>query len=210
MMALDHASAAWNSGRSMFEADLPPIESVAYTSIPQQIVREVTHICAPGFQLLAGMGLAISVRRRQLAGASELYISGDMILRAVVLFVCEWVLLHVPMGQGWFFFAVLCSIGSAAARMRRATSLCGCVSAEGESAIEGATAGEGEAVGRGEVVGRGESRLARTAASADARACWMAACRSPCVSYQRAAFWCSCSASAGDRAGRRTSAKRRW
>jgi uncharacterized membrane protein len=113
VMALDHASVAWNSGRSMFEAALPPIQEVTYTSVPQQIVREVTHICAPGFQLLAGMGLAISVRRRQLAGVRELYISGDMILRAAVLFFCEWVLLHVPMGQGWFFFAVLCSIGSA-------------------------------------------------------------------------------------------------
>ena len=113
VMALDHASVAWNAGRSMFEAALPPIASVSYTSLAQQIAREVTHICAPGFQLLAGMGLAISVRRRQEAGIGEARISGDMILRAAVLFFCEWVLLHVAMGRIWFFFVVLCCIGSA-------------------------------------------------------------------------------------------------
>ena len=59
------------------------------------------------------MGLAISVRRRQEAGISEGRISGDILLRAAVLFACEWVLLHVAMGRIWFFFVVLCCIGSA-------------------------------------------------------------------------------------------------
>ncbi len=143
IMALDHASMAWNAGRSMFEAALPPLAAVSYSSLAQQIAREVTHVCAPGFQLLAGMGLAISVRRRQLAVrgtgcgtgfqpvlppvenrchtsllaffrrvAGELRISGDMVLRAAVLFFCEWVLLHLAMGGQWFFFMVLCCIGS--------------------------------------------------------------------------------------------------
>jgi uncharacterized membrane protein len=112
VMALDHASVAWNSGRSMYEAALPPIDTVTYTSLAQQIAREVTHICAPGFQLLAGMGLAISVLRRQAARVREWRISGDMILRAAVLFFCEWVLLREAFGGISFFFVVLCCIGS--------------------------------------------------------------------------------------------------
>ena len=47
VMALDHASVAWNAGRSMFEAALPPIGSVTYANLAQQFVREITHVCAP-------------------------------------------------------------------------------------------------------------------------------------------------------------------
>ncbi|MFQ5490929.1 MAG: DUF1624 domain-containing protein [Phycisphaerae bacterium] len=112
IMALDHASVTWNEGRSAFEAGLPPIETVAYSGLAQQITREVTHICAPGFQLLAGLGLALSVGRRQERGVNPWRISADMALRAGVLFFCEWVLLHLAMGRVWFFFGVLCCIGS--------------------------------------------------------------------------------------------------
>ena len=59
IMALDHASNAWNFGRVFLEGGLgiPPVQ---YPGALQQITREITHVCAPGFQLLAGMGLAIS------------------------------------------------------------------------------------------------------------------------------------------------------
>lgn len=113
IMALDHASAFCNAGRSRPEIGLLGFPVTTYASIWQQITREVTHICAPGFQFLAGAGLAISVCRRSRAGRSQWRISGDVVLRAAVLFFCEWVLLYKPMDGVPFFFLVLCCIGSA-------------------------------------------------------------------------------------------------
>lgn len=112
IMALDHASATWNAGRSALETGLPPLDPVQYANLAQQIAREVTHVCAPGFQLLAGLGLALSVQKRQRQGVTQWRISTDMALRAGVLFFCEWVLLHLAMGGVWFFFLVLCCIGT--------------------------------------------------------------------------------------------------
>jgi uncharacterized membrane protein len=113
VMALDHASAWFNAGRSRPELGLLGFPMTTYASVWQQITREVTHICAPGFQFLAGAGLAISVCRRIRVGRSQWRISGDMILRGAVLFLCEWVLLYKPMEGVPFFFLVLCCIGSA-------------------------------------------------------------------------------------------------
>lgn len=112
VMALDHASSAWNAGRPY-----PCLEgwvvfpTFAYASIWQQITREITHICAPGFQLLAGMGLAISVFRRRGRGTSEFSISGDIILRGLALVACEFVVMYWPYGRIPFAFIVLACIG---------------------------------------------------------------------------------------------------
>lgn len=112
IMALDHASLAWNAGRPALclegAVGFPPVE---YGNWLQQLTREVTHICAPGFQFLAGMGLAISVWRRERRGRSQWQISGDMLLRGLVLCFCEFVLLYYVYGQIPFFFAVLACIG---------------------------------------------------------------------------------------------------
>ena len=110
VMALDHASVAWNSGRAMPEVvGLGPVDYGHWT---QQVTREITHICAPGFQLLAGMGLAISVWRRQRAGQSELFISADMVLRGLALLFCDFVLMYYAYDRVPFFFLVLACIGS--------------------------------------------------------------------------------------------------
>lgn len=112
IMALDHASSAWNAGRP-----IPPFEgwvaipSFAYASIWQQITREITHICAPGFELLAGMGLAISVYRRQARGRSEWSISGDIIVRGLALCACDFWVMHRAYGGSPYVFAVLACIG---------------------------------------------------------------------------------------------------
>ncbi|UCG16521.1 MAG: DUF1624 domain-containing protein [Phycisphaerales bacterium] len=113
IMALDHASAFYNADRPRPEVGLPGFPVTTYANIWQQITREVTHICAPGFQFLAGAGLAISVCRRLRTGHTQWRISGDMVLRATVLFFCEWVLLFKFMDGVPFFFVVLCCIGSA-------------------------------------------------------------------------------------------------
>ena len=61
LMAIDHASKFWNAGKAKGiegAIGLPPIN---YGDWTQQLTREITHICAPGFELLAGMGLGIFV-----------------------------------------------------------------------------------------------------------------------------------------------------
>lgn len=109
IMSLDHASQAWNAGRPMPEiAGFGPVD---YGGVLQQLTRELTHVCAPGFQFLAGMGLAISVLRRQRAGQPEWLISGDMLLRGAVLLFCDFALMHFAYDRIPFFFLVLACIG---------------------------------------------------------------------------------------------------
>lgn len=115
IMALDHASVTWNARRSAPEIALSGFPPTHYENGWQQVTREVTHVCAPGFQLLAGLGLALSVRKRMATGRSRWRISTDILLRAAALFFCEWVLLF-PIFEGRpFIFVVLCCIGSSMA-----------------------------------------------------------------------------------------------
>lgn len=114
IMALDHASVGWNEGRVRFGLEglvVGGTPSIDYGPWTQQITREITHICAPGFQLLAGMGLAISVFRRRQRGLSEWAISGDMVLRGFVLCFCDFVLMYFAYGGHPFWFMVLACIG---------------------------------------------------------------------------------------------------
>jgi uncharacterized membrane protein len=115
IMALDHVSFFWNQGRAGPEVALKGFPLTQYPNGWQQLTREITHLCAPGFQLLAGLGLAISVYRRERSGGRPWSISLDMLLRGAVLFFCEWVLLGVAVGGSAFFFIVLSCIGSAMA-----------------------------------------------------------------------------------------------
>jgi len=112
LMALDHTSESWNHDRFSYEFGIEPQIEFSYASPGQQFTREITHFCAPGFQLLAGLGLALSVQKRKQLGVSESHISRDMVLRAAVLFGCEWLLLHWTFGGIWFFFLVLSCIGA--------------------------------------------------------------------------------------------------
>lgn len=82
-----------------------------YTSLPQQLSRLLTHLCAPGFQLLAGIGLALSVARSQLAGKPEWKISVDLLIRGLVLLIADFTIM-VPIFGISFFFMVLACIGS--------------------------------------------------------------------------------------------------
>lgn len=82
-----------------------------YTSPAQQWSRLMTHLCAPGFQLLAGMGLALSVARSQLAGKAEWRISVDLLIRGLVLIILDFTIM-VPIFGINFFFMVLACIGA--------------------------------------------------------------------------------------------------
>lgn len=88
LMTLDHASAAFNGGRTMSDsAFLFP--APAALDPAQFVVRWITHLCAPSFVFLAGAGLALSVVRRQRAGQPTAAIDRDIVLRGLLLVVLD-------------------------------------------------------------------------------------------------------------------------
>ena len=93
VMAIDHVSKYWNAGKATGiegAVGLPPVD---YGHWMQQLTREITHICAPGFELLAGMGLGIFVWRRIQRGVPGRGINRDLIVRGLALCFCDFVLL---------------------------------------------------------------------------------------------------------------------
>lgn len=110
IMALDHVIGAVSLGHDT-EVSFVNEMFRGYASIAQQCSRLLTHLCAPGFQLLAGMGLAISVARAQQNGTSEGKITSDLLNRAWVLLLADF-LLMLPVFKAPLFFMVLACIGS--------------------------------------------------------------------------------------------------
>jgi len=121
IMAIDHSLGAWSETKNYAPEVALPISGPGpmapmYTEYPDpwtQFSRVITHVCAPGFQLLAGLGLAISVARARRQGMSELKISGDMALRGFILILCDWYIMRFAYGAGPLIWLVLCCIGSA-------------------------------------------------------------------------------------------------
>lgn len=125
LMAIDHAVSPWVRNYHNPEIVLPGVpDFLAFHGYPdgwRQLTRLLTHVCAPGFQLLAGMGLAISVFRARAGQKPEWRISADMALRGLVLIGLEYLVMAPayggnPLVDPWasaFLFLVLCCIGSA-------------------------------------------------------------------------------------------------
>jgi uncharacterized membrane protein len=110
LMALDHASHAFNAGR--FARD-----SAAWwvpgTEIPavQFLLRWVTHLCAPTFLFLAGLVLALSIVRQQTRGDSERTIDGFILKRGIFILLLDPLWMSFGFGEG-ILFQVLYSIGA--------------------------------------------------------------------------------------------------
>lgn len=110
IMALDHvigALAIHPATEVSFSNNMFP----GYINGVQQWSRLLTHLCAPGFQLLAGMGLAMSVARAQQAGTTSSKITSDLLNRGQVLILAD-LLLMLPVFRLPMFFMVLACIGS--------------------------------------------------------------------------------------------------
>ena len=88
LMALDHASHAFNAGRYTQDSYLWYSAGAQIPAI-QFMVRWVTHICAPTFLFLAGFVLALSVARRQARGDTERSIDSDMIKRGIFILLLD-------------------------------------------------------------------------------------------------------------------------
>jgi uncharacterized membrane protein len=110
LMALDHASYAFNAGR--FTRD-----SAAWwtpgTEIPtvQFLFRALPHFGAPTFIFLAGLVLALSIERRRARGESERAIDGFMLRRGLLILLLDP--LWMSFGYGTtLLFQVMYAIGA--------------------------------------------------------------------------------------------------
>jgi len=109
LMTWDHASYAYNAGRYV-------TDSVGWYTpgsvIPaaQFLARSVTHLCAPTFIFLAGLVMAISILRKQVAGIAERRIDTDLLLRGIFILALDPLWMSFGFG-GRAVFQVLYAIG---------------------------------------------------------------------------------------------------
>nr|WP_240985867.1 heparan-alpha-glucosaminide N-acetyltransferase domain-containing protein [Acididesulfobacillus acetoxydans] len=94
-MALDHALYFWSFGRVSNEG-LPLVTNGTLSflgagnpSLPASIAMIMASMAAPGFLLIAGYVLALSVKRREETGASSWEISKHLWLRGLALIVLQ-------------------------------------------------------------------------------------------------------------------------
>ncbi|MHA1940095.1 MAG: DUF1624 domain-containing protein [Candidatus Hodarchaeales archaeon] len=110
LMALDHASSYWNSGRIFGE--------FWYWSRPdpmpdllQFLVRFVSHWCAPSFVFLAGTSVILYESNRLKKGAPQNEITKHLVIRGLLLLLIEWTLIVWLFEGGMLYFGVLAAIG---------------------------------------------------------------------------------------------------
>jgi len=110
LMAMDHASHAFNAGRYAADSVLwyPPGAEIPTA---QFLTRWVTHLCAPTFLFLAGFVLALSVAGRQARGDSECTIDRDIFIRGIFILLLDPLWMSLGFGEGTIF-QVLYAIGA--------------------------------------------------------------------------------------------------
>ncbi|KAH6669731.1 hypothetical protein F5X68DRAFT_176009 [Plectosphaerella plurivora] len=113
LMALDHNAmslGSWPHGTNGdTEGDSMPVthwnRPVAY------IIRTLTHLCAPGFTLLLGLGVVYFGRSRAALGWSSARMARHFAVRAAVLTLVSIVFgLVMTAGQVWFFNIILVAL----------------------------------------------------------------------------------------------------
>ena len=112
LMAADHASAAYNSGRLVTDSpffyqpgmDLP---------VSQFIYRWVSHLCAPTFLFLAGAGLAFSIWRRVERGVPSWKIDRDLLVRGLIIVAIDFLFINWFWVPGLLLLQVMFAIGCA-------------------------------------------------------------------------------------------------
>lgn len=99
LMTLDHASLAFNGGRTALDSAYPidPFTGQGWvpgSALPaaQFATRWVTHLCAPTFLFLSGTSLALSLEKRRGESMSERELDGHLFVRGGVVLACEAVL----------------------------------------------------------------------------------------------------------------------
>lgn len=111
LMTIDHASEYLNEGRFVTDASWFWKPG---TAIPadQFLVRWITHLCAPTFVFLAGVGIAMSNEKRRAQGESAAAIDRTLLTRGLFIVALEvfWMTPAMMEGTG-ILFQVLYAIG---------------------------------------------------------------------------------------------------
>jgi uncharacterized membrane protein len=110
LMAIDHASAAFNKGRLVTDSFFL-YQAGMFLPAFQFYTRWVTHICAPTFLFLAGTALALSVERRLRNGDSNWAIDRHLLLRGFSIALFDIVLISWFWYPGSILLQVLYAIG---------------------------------------------------------------------------------------------------
>jgi len=119
LMAIDHSSQMWNSGRVAEDTAYLANMMVGGTYwIPGTVLDEaqfytrwITHLCAPTFLFLSGTSLAMSLEKRRAQGMAEGELDRHLLIRAGVVLGCEG-LLSLMADMGGPILQVLFAIGT--------------------------------------------------------------------------------------------------
>lgn len=110
LMAVDHASAAFNAGRLI--TDSPAFYEPGMALPAAQFwTRWITHLCAPTFLFLAGTSLALSVERRALGEHSARAIDRHLFSRGLIIALLDPLLISWLWQPGEIILQVLYAIG---------------------------------------------------------------------------------------------------
>ena len=111
LMTVDHASDLLNRGRFVTDASWlwKPGSPIP---LAQFLVRWVTHLCAPTFVFLAGVGVALSVQKRRARGESDASLSRSLAARGLFIALLDplWMSPVMMEGRG-LLLQVLFAIG---------------------------------------------------------------------------------------------------
>lgn len=111
LMTIDHASEWLNSGRFVTDASWFWKPG---TPIPgdQFLLRWISHLCAPTFVFLAGVGIALSTAKRRAQGETEAAIDRSLLVRGLIIVALElfWMTPVMMEGKG-ILLQVLYAIG---------------------------------------------------------------------------------------------------
>jgi len=110
LMAIDHSSGAYNAGRIFTDS---AFFFTPGTPLPaaQFLTRWITHLCAPTFVFLAGVGLAFTVKKERGLGKTERDIDRYLLTRGLLIAAFEiWISL-AAVGPGQWLLQVLYAIG---------------------------------------------------------------------------------------------------
>ncbi|MCC6671503.1 MAG: DUF1624 domain-containing protein [Planctomycetes bacterium] len=115
LMAVDHASEAFNAGR--FRGDAAWLHE-AGSPIPtdQFLLRWITHLCAPAFFFLMGAAMALKAGKDRAAGLPQAATDRYLVARGAILILLDLGFVSLFWGEpaeGVFLFGVLAGLGMA-------------------------------------------------------------------------------------------------
>ncbi|MDT8435782.1 MAG: heparan-alpha-glucosaminide N-acetyltransferase domain-containing protein [Gemmatimonadota bacterium] len=116
LMATDHASSAFNSGRLVTDSALMYAAGMPLPPV-QFFHRWLSHLCAPTFLFLAGTALALSIERKAARGDSGRTIDRDMLVRGLIILSVDLFIINLFWFPGAILLQVMYAIGLAMVMM---------------------------------------------------------------------------------------------